>query len=49
MPTHYRYKRPPRKRKSVPLEGPTIVKRKAEARPLVAVAARTMSRTPIRL
>ena len=23
--THYRYKRPPRKRKAVPLEGPAIV------------------------
>jgi hypothetical protein len=32
----YRYKRPPRKKKPVLLEVPAIVKRKAEARPLVS-------------
>ena len=28
----YRYKRPPRKRKAVPLEGPAIVRKRARGR-----------------
>jgi hypothetical protein len=29
--THYRYKRPPRKRKAAPLEGPAIVGKARDA------------------
>ena len=38
MPTHYRYKRPPRKRKAVPLEGSAIV-RKGAAKPATPAPA----------
>ena len=34
--THYHYKRPPRKRKAVPLEGPAIVTPKPKAAPAIA-------------
>ena len=37
--THYRYKRPPRKRKTVPLEGPAIVTTKSSRRPIWAEKA----------
>ena len=43
--THYRYKRPPRKRKAVPLEGPAIV-RKGAAKPETPPAPANDERKP---
>ena len=43
--THYRYKRPPRKRKAVPLEGPAIVGKRA-SRPLDGTRAECSGSAP---
>ena len=46
--THYRYKRPPRKRKAVPLEASAVVKAKSNRRPnLEAKAAAEVPRAPV--
>ena len=43
--THYRYKRPPRKRKAVPLEGPAIVSKRAPRwQPVIVTAKRRRER-----
>jgi hypothetical protein len=49
--THYRYKRPPRKRKAVALEAPVIVTTKSSRHPPVtkeAAAEVTRAPTPVR-
>ena len=43
--THYRYKRPPRKRKAVPLQGPAIVRR-GTAKPEMPPAPANDDRKP---
>ena len=46
--THYRYKRPPRKRKPVAIEAPAIVTAKSSRRPnLEAKAAAEVQRAPV--
>ena len=42
--THYRYKRPPGKRKPVALEVPAVVKAKRSRRPIGVKAAAEMKR-----
>ena len=42
----YRYKRPPRKRKAVPLEGPAIVSTKSSRRPVWEKAAAEAAPVP---
>jgi hypothetical protein len=48
--THYRYKRPPRKRKAVALEAPAIVTTKSSRRPPIGgteEAAAEVQRAPV--
>ena len=45
-PHHYRYERPPRKRKAVAIEVPAVVKEKSSRRPAYQVAAEVISLEP---
>jgi hypothetical protein len=45
--THYRYKPPPRKRKTVPLAGPTVVTAKSSRRPVLGKTAAEVLNAPV--